>query len=250
MDQQQVFGIAVTSRGIDDLVDEIVRREEPARRVIFTMNLDHVVQMRRNPSFRDAYAAADVVTIDGAPVLAYAKARGAMVERITGADLFSRLMPRLDGSGHRLFFVLSSARLCDMMRERLAAFGFAPGQTGFAVPPFGFEHDLQASRQLAHAVRAFGPTHTFVCVGSPKSELWCARHPDALGQSAVLCVGASAEFYLGLKRRAPPAVQRLGLEGLWRWLQEPRRLFRRYFISSWGFCAAVLDDLRGRSRMA
>jgi len=246
--KHDVFGVRVSPLRMHELVERLAREDGNRPRMVFTMNLDHVVQMQRNPQFCDAYASADVVTIDGAPVLAYARARGAAVEKVTGSDLFEKLIPRLVPGQHRLFFALSSRALCDLMRDRLMAGGFAPDALAFAVPPLGFEYDVAASRELAMQVRAFAPTHTFLCVGSPKSEIWCMRHRDALGDSTALCVGASAEFHLGVKRRAPALMRRSGLEWLWRWMQEPRRLFRRYFVSSWRFFGAVWADILPRHR--
>jgi N-acetylglucosaminyldiphosphoundecaprenol N-acetyl-beta-D-mannosaminyltransferase len=242
---EQVFGVPMTSHTMNELVDEIcAHSDRHGRRMIFTMNLDHVVQMRRNQQFKEAYRKADIVTADGMPVLVYAKLKGVMVEKITGSDLFTLVMPKLSPTKHRCFFVLSNEQLGHMMRRRMVEHGFSREQVDWMVPPFGFEQDKRVSAHLAKMIQRLRPTHIFFCLGAPKSEIWCGHHPEALGRAVVMCVGASAEFYLGSKRRAPKVFQRVGMEWLWRWVQEPRRLSRRYFVQSWAFVAAVWDDYR------
>ena len=100
-----------------------------------------------------------------------------------------------------------------------------------ASPPWHFEEDGREDRRTLGAVRAFRPDVVFVCVGAPRSEKWVARHLVQLDHGVVLCVGAAVDFVAGAKRRAPVAVQRLGLEWAFRLAQEPGRLWRRYLVT-------------------
>ena len=83
-----------------------------------------------------------------------------------------------------------------------------------------------------------------LAVGAPKSEVWTFRHANQLGDVNVLCIGAAVEFVTGLKRRSPRWMRRAGLEWLWRVASEPRRLFKRYFMDSFGFMRAIAADRR------
>lgn len=246
MGSQDVFGVSLSSQTMEELLEEIASRRPQkgcGPRMVFTMNLDHVVKLRRNERFRRAYGEADVVTADGTPILVYARLRGAEITKITGSDLFAQLVPRLKPERHRCFFVLSGDELGRGMVEHLVKRGFLREQLAYSAPPLGFEKDRTVSDALAERIARFAPTHLFFCVGAPKSEVWCRDHSGRIGDANVLCVGAGIEFYLGLKKRAPRLMQHAGLEWLWRWGQEPRRLTQRYFIASWGFAGAIRDDL-------
>jgi len=166
---------------------------------------------------------------------------------VTGADLFAAVMAKLDPAVHRVFFVANSERTGEGIRLWLRGRGFPDDRIGICVPPFGFERDKDYSDGLAKRILRHQATHLFMGVGAPKSEIWCHQHGSRLGDCYVLCVGAGLDFFLGLKKRAPGFMQRIGMEWLWRCGQEPRRLFRRYFLDSWPFLLAIVSDLRGRT---
>ncbi len=112
-----------------------------------------------------------------------------------------------------------------------------------AVPKFGFEHDSAASHALALSVQKHRTTHLIMGLGAPKSEIWSDIHRDIIGDAYVLCLGASAEFFTGIRPRAPYVLRLCGLEWLWRFCMEPRRLFSRYFVDSWLFLKILARDL-------
>jgi N-acetylglucosaminyldiphosphoundecaprenol N-acetyl-beta-D-mannosaminyltransferase len=231
---------------MEQLVDHMARGSVPRGHgpyMVFTANLDHIVKLRTDDRFRDAYRKADIVTADGMPVYAYARMRGAKVSHIPGSDLFVQLMGSLAPDKHRCFFVLSNPSLGRALVAHLASRGFSRDRLGYIAPRIGFDRDEADCEGLARSIAEFRPTHLFVGVGSPKSEIWCHRYAEHIGDAYVLCCGASVEFYLGAKKRAPMLMRRTGLEWLWRWSQEPRRLSHRYFVASWGFLSAIRDDL-------
>lgn len=103
---------------------------------------------------------------------------------------------------------------------------------------------------MAAAIRDHHATHLFVGLGAPKSEIWVHEHRDLLGDVYALAVGASLDFHVGLRQRAPAWMRRLGCEWLWRMLSEPRRLLPRYLLDSWYVIPAVARDLLGATRPA
>ena len=244
---RRVFGLRFSEKNTKEVVSSLLKRA-PRAVLVFTANVDHIVRMRRDHAFKEAYVQADIVTADGMPVFGYLKWCGINVqERVTGADIFSIILPLLSPRKHRPFFVVSNDEVAKKLERYLAARGF--GEFQALVPPFGFELDRAYSSSIASSIRDFRTTHLFFCVGAPKSEQWLASYKSKIGNCVAMAVGMAPNFFVGDRRRAPRRVQRLGLEWLWRFCQEPRRLFRRYFIESWGFLVAIVEDiLANRSR--
>lgn len=243
----KVLGIDFSDLASNELVKTVASECAPVNggpRLIVTANVDHVVHLRNSTIFRAAYDYAWARTADGFPIYVYARIRGARVPaRVAGSDLFARLMYELDPATHRCFFLANEEATGEGLRSWLQARGFPASAIEIAVPPFGFEKDEQYSRSLATRVRQHGTTHLFIGLGAPKSEIWSFSNRHHLGDCYVLCAGAGLEYFLGLKDRAPTLLQDIGLEWFWRFLHEPRRLFRRYFIDSWAMVGAILDDL-------
>jgi N-acetylglucosaminyldiphosphoundecaprenol N-acetyl-beta-D-mannosaminyltransferase len=244
------FEISFTPQREAELAAEIARNavpvDEPVR-LLATANLNHIVDLAKNEAFRTAYRHAWKVTADGMPVYLYAKWRGCLLpERLTGSGLVVELFPLLRPDLHRVFVIAASNELAQECKNYFLSKGFPATSLAFSVPPFGFEKDPDRSEALARAVGAHGTTHLLLGVGAPKSEIWVDTHRSLLGPCYALCVGAGLDFFVGLKSRGPVWVRSAGLEWLWRFAQEPRRLFRRYFVDSWLFLWCVARDLRGK----
>lgn len=245
--RRAVFGLDISLLDQDELVEELLMAPpaDGGAKLVATVNVDHVVTLRTDRRFRAAYDQAWRITADGAPVFLYARAMGVPLrERVTGSDLFAVLVKRWEPARHRLFMLVSSEAVADRMARLMFKRGFDDESLRIEVPPFGFESDGAYSAALAARIRAMAPTHIVMGVGAPKSEIWANEHRAELGNAYVLCVGASVEFVTGLKLRSPIFLRRIGMEWFWRFATEPRRLFHRYFIRSFGFVHAVIADQR------
>lgn len=241
-----VFSKATKAQLVDALSKPLPRGNGP--RTILTANVDHIIHLTRDADFRDCYRAAWIVTADGMPVYLYARWRGADIpSRLTGADLFSALMHALTPGQHRCFFVASTGSTVDKLITFLVRRGFTRDSIAGDVPPRNFEHSADYSDSLALRISRHGTTHLFMGVGAPKSEIWINKHRNMLGNCYVLHVGAALDFFVGNLSRAPAWIQNCGFEWLWRLMQEPRRLFGRYFEDAWRFPIVVLQDLLRRS---
>ena len=103
---------------------------------------------------------------------------------------------------------------------------------------------LAEERAVAERVRTSGAAACLVAMGSPLQERWILEHGVATGARLLWAVGGALDFHAGAKRRAPRAVQRLGLEWAFRLALEPRRLARRYLIGNAAFALATLRERR------
>lgn len=244
--RNSVFGLRFSHLTKSSLVAVLLDRRVPPEdgaKLIVTANVDHVVNLTRVTQFRDAYNFAWLIVADGAPIYAYARLRGIpLIERITGADLFLDLVTQFD-QRHRPFFVASTEEAAQRTLRKLEAAGSCTDHFAYVVPPFGFEEDEAYSNFLVQRIVKHNTTHLFMCVGSPKSEIWAWRNRTAVGDLYVLGVGAALEFFAGTLTRAPPLFRRLGLEWSWRLFSEPRRLARRYSLGLCLFLVAIVNDL-------
>ncbi|MGE7368623.1 WecB/TagA/CpsF family glycosyltransferase [Neorhizobium sp. NPDC001467] len=213
--------------------------------LLVTANVDHVVRLTQDAEFRAAYRAAWKATVDGMPVLFYARLRGAPIPgRLSGSDLFPQILRRLNPGQHRLLFVCSDEPTANRLNERVRQLGFTDHLSITA--PMDFEGNEAFGTWLTSLARKQQTTHLFLGLGAPKSEKWMARHRHELPDCYGMAFGAALQFYAGTKRRAPWIVSKVGLEFLWRAASEPRRLAKRYFISSWPFLIALARDLSGK----
>ena len=148
-------------------------------------------------------------------------------------------MPRVcaeaAGRGWSVLFVGGAPGIPDRAAENLAAANPGLRVAGAVSPEYGFERDPEKLSRVASQVRSSGADVMFLCLGAPKSEKILHGHLGDFGIPFSLCVGAAVDFAAGNVKRAPSWMQRAGLEWLYRFSREPRRLFRRYFIDSWRF---------------
>ncbi|TRL37776.1 WecB/TagA/CpsF family glycosyltransferase [Rhizobium straminoryzae] len=244
-----LFGIRFSTADTDGLVDTLAEEAVPrgaGLRLLVTANVDHIVNLRRNERFREAYRFAWRAVIDGTPVFLYARLRGlALPGKVTGSDLFPRLIARLEPGVHRILLVSPTEDTSRRLYERLQQMGFTD-HIVMTAPP-AFEDDKRFARWLIAAARRQQTTHLILGLGAPKSEIWMHEHARQLPDCYGMALGAALEFYAGTKQRAPVFMRRAGIEFLWRVICEPRRLARRYFVSSWSFFRAIAEDLRGKT---
>ena len=212
---------------------------------IVTPNAHHVLLFQKDPAFREVYARAAMVLPDGISMVLASKVMGGPLrERCCGADVF-----------------LNICRLCYQLKKRVFLLGGPPGSEGRAEakllrlfpgmavasfsPPFGFEENGGQTRQAIQTVRRFRPDVLVVGVGAPKSEKWVYRERARLGFKLALMLGSTLGYLIGSHRRAPLWMRRLGLEWLFRLLQEPRRLWKRYIIGNPAFLLLLARERLG-----
>lgn len=241
---RRIFGIDFTPLSAEQIVAEVTSAPPEGCRLVVTANLDHIAQLATNARFRDAYDAAWLATVDGTPVHIYGRLRGiAARKRVTGADLLPLVLKRLRPDIDRPYFVGATPAVVVRLTVQLMALGFAAADIGSMVPRMGFERSAEASSVLADAIAEHGATHVFMGIGAPKSEIWVHEHAELLGDVYVFCFGAGLDYAAGTRKRAPRFLQQIGMEWAWRVASEPRRLFTRYFVRSWGFLYAVMNDI-------
>ena len=242
-DVVHALGMNISPLRADEVVEAIV--DEVATgvvRLVVTPNLDHVRRLQ-NSEFAAAYASAYLVCPDGLPVLLYAQLRGLMLSaRVTGCDVFARLI-RHDGLWrHRLFLVVESRCTALVASQWAGRIGLAENVV-IAVAPSDLDADELAQSVLVQRIARAAPSILVMTLGAPVSEVFVHRHRDSLPPCWALCLGQALRVELSLARRAPALWQALGLEWLWRLGHEPRRLLKRYVQSLAWFPVAIWRDV-------
>jgi N-acetylglucosaminyldiphosphoundecaprenol N-acetyl-beta-D-mannosaminyltransferase len=198
--------------------------------LLVTPNVDQVLEMVSNPSFRDLFAEAAIRVLDGMPLVAFARMRGAVnVRRHTGADLLPDVVRASVERGWSVVITGGDPRTCELASERLRC--RFPGASVAAVPfPEIGSIDDSSAKVVVENLKEIRPNIVFMCLGSPKQELWFGRWRTQLPPALYVGAGAAVDFAAGRVRRAPRWMQRVGLEWVWRLGSEPKRLARRYLI--------------------
>jgi len=205
---------------------------------VATVNLDHLVKLRRDPAFRQAYARHSHVVADGNPVVWMHRLAGRPVELVPGSDLVNPLCALAARSGVPVAFLGSTRETLDLATARLTA--AYPGLQIVApiAPSSDFDPDGEEAAACLAEVEASKARLCLIALGAPKQEMFAARAIRRLPHSGFVSVGAGLDFIAGTQKRAPLWVRQLALEWLWRLARDHRRLARRYRD-----CALILPSL-------
>ena len=230
------------ARACELIAQRIARREAG---YIVTPNVDHVCRFHRDADFRQAYQQAFLLLPDGTPIVWASRLFGTpLPQKVSGSDLVPNLCALAEERGFSVFFLGGSPGAAEESATVLLKIHPRLRIAGIHCPPYGFEHEPEASRRAVEAVREASPDICLVALGSPKQELWMQRHHEESGAIVCIGVGAVFEFISRRVRRAPRWVQVRGGEWLWRLAQEPRRLWRRYLVDDLVFFRILWDEYR------
>ena len=213
---------------------------------VVTPNVDHIVKLNSDKMFASVYREAGLVVADGMPLIWASKLlKTPIKERICGSDLFPDLCALASEKQYRLFFLGGLEGVAHEAASKLRNQFEGIKIEQIYSPPFGFEDDEAESRKIIDMINEVQPHILFIGVGAPKQEKWLYNNFKHLNINVGIGIGASFDFVAGNIKRAPVTIQNLGLEWFWRFLQEPRRLFRRYFVEDMQFLSIIFKQYRG-----
>lgn len=240
-----LFGMPFSITDFDSVcanVDARVQSREPG--FIATPNVNLVCNFQRDPVFREAYQKAMLWLPDGKPLMWAARLLGVrMAEKLSGSDMVPWLSAYAAQKGYSVFFFGGLPGSAEIAAQRLRQRYPDLKVAGTHCPPYGFENDPEQNAIAIHLVQEAKPDIMFVALGTPKQEVWLNNHQRELGVPVSMGVGAALDFLSGKVRRAPRWVQRCGLEWVWRLVQEPRRLWRRYLVRDMMIIRLVIREL-------
>ena len=237
-----LLGINVHNLSFDAAVARIVAMCREGRpRYVVTPNVDHVMQVRRSEELRRVYAEADLSLADGMPLVWAARLLGQpLAGKVSGSDLFEALCREAWRHDLAVFLLGAAPGVAEIARAQLEMRHPGLRIVGVMSPRLDADGTSPDQALITARLAETRPDLLFTAFGTPKQELWMARHHRALGVPVSIGVGASFDFVAGVQRRAPRWMQHAGLEWLWRLAHDPRRLWRRYLVDDLPFVKLVV----------
>jgi N-acetylglucosaminyldiphosphoundecaprenol N-acetyl-beta-D-mannosaminyltransferase len=256
-----ILGIPVDNLDMAETVDRIfdliaASRKDGRARLVATVNVDFVVNTLtwrlsrfRHPELIDILRRADLVTPDGMPVIWTSRMLGTpLKQRVTGADLVPRLAEAAARRGKSIYFLGGQGDVGQQAAHKLQA-QYPDLKVAGAESPFvriegeALTDESVKDREVIEAINRSGADILLIGFGNPKQEVWFERNRSRLQVPVSIGIGGTYEFIVGSVARAPHWMQKTGLEWIFRITQDPKRLWKRYFVGFFKFGLMVLPAI-------
>ena len=206
------------------------------------VNVDKLVKASRDPGLQAIINGCALVNADGMPVVWASRLLGKpLKERVAGVDLFEALMARAGEKGWRVFLLGAREEVVSKVAE---VYTRKYPQLRLAGYRNGYWKGEEEEAAVAEQVRQSRADLLFVAISSPKKEQFLGQYQAHMRIPFAMGVGGTFDVAIGKVKRAPKWMQRSGLEWFYRFLQEPRRMFRRYFIDDMAFIGLLVKEAR------
>ncbi len=241
---EDILGYPVDSCGGNDCLQAITEWVSSGDhgRWLACLNPHSYVVACDDRAFSTALQNANWLIPDGAGIVLASKILGGTIRvRVTGSDIFWGLHQTLNHQdGFSVFFLGSTEETLARIAEKMTVDFPNIRLAGTYSPPYKPEFSEEDNRAMIAAVNQARPDVLWIGMTAPKQEKWIYQNQKKLEVKFIAAVGAVFDFYTGKVKRSHPVFQKMGLEWLPRLIQEPRRLFRRNFVSTPLFLYKVL----------
>jgi N-acetylglucosaminyldiphosphoundecaprenol N-acetyl-beta-D-mannosaminyltransferase len=238
----ELLGCPFDTVGMQSTIDQCIAWcEQPrAPHTVITMNAALLCMIKRDVELRDACRNGDLIVADGVPVVWTSRLAGrSLPERVAGVDLTSRLLAEGAARGLSVYFLGARRevveKLVDMCRREYPGLVVAGWRDGY--------FSASDHAEIAAEISRLAPHMLFVGMPSPFKEIWCERHRDALRVPVIVGVGGTFDVLTGFVRRAPRALQAVGMEWSWRLAMEPRKMWKRYLHTNLEFIQMAVREI-------
>ena len=232
MEKQPLLNTCVNNVTLQEAVEgifQLLQKETPA--YVVPINVDVVMKIEQDPYLKQIADNADMVLVDGTPLVWIAKYHKRPVkEKVSGSDLVPALCAVAAEKGCSLFILGGKDGIAQQAKAKLEETYPGIRVVGTYAPPLGFEKDAGELEKTNAVIREANPDILIACLGCPKQEKFIYENMDKYGAKVSVCAGATVDFLAGNVKRAPKWMSDNGLEWFYRFTQEPKRLFKRYFV--------------------
>ena len=232
MDKQKFLNTFVNNCTMQEALDNIekmIRTEKKS--YIVSINVDVVMKIEQDEILQKITNEADMVFADGKPLIWISKIHKKPIkEKISGSDIVPKLCELAADKGYTIFILGGKEGIAEQAKSKLEEKYKGINIVGTYAPPLGFEKDENELNKINEMISKVKPDLLIVCLGCPKQEKWIYENISKYDAKVSVCAGATVDFLAENVKRAPRWMSNCGLEWFYRFLQEPRRLFKRYFI--------------------
>lgn len=212
-----------------DAIEKMVKADKKS--YVVAVNVDVIVKIERDTLLKTITDESDLVLVDGKPLIWISKLHKEPIKaKISGSDLVPRLCEIAAEKGYTIFILGGADGIAGKAKKRLEE--KLPGIkiVGTYAPPFGFEKDQKEVDRINRMINEVHPDLLIICLGCPKQEKFIYQNIKHYNAKVSICAGATVDFLAGNVKRAPRWMCNYGLEWFYRFLQEPKRMFKRYFV--------------------
>ena len=224
-----------------DEITELAKRKKSS--AVFFANVHMFAEAHKDASFRSMVTNADIVAPDGVPIgWALKWLYGIKQDRVAGMDVLPDMLQRMEKENLPVYFYGGTQEMLDKTAVYLKAIYPGLQIAGLYSPPFRKLSAVE-EEEVINKINAAAPAIVFVILGCPQQEKWSANMTGRVN-AVMAAVGGALPVFIGMKKRAPVWMRNFGLEWLFRFFQEPKRLFKRYLTTNsiflWVMLKAVL----------
>lgn len=247
-DTETILGYAISNVSVQAITERIFSELDStrSRTKLMCANPHSLVTARGDTQFQKALRTSELLVPDGAGIVLASKILGGTIrQRVTGSDVFWNIsqVNQVKFSGaFKYFFLGSNENTLNLIMARLERDFPAITVAGWFSPPYKETFSDQDSERMIEEVNVANPDILWIGMTAPKQEKWLEQNWRDLNVGFAAAIGAVFDFYAGTVRRSHPLFQKIGLEWLPRLAREPRRLFRRNFVSSPIFMRMILSE--------
>lgn len=210
-------------------IDSFIQQKK--RSYIVAINVDVVIKIEQDAYLKRITDQADMVLVDGKPLIWISKLHKRPVKaKISGSDLVPKLCEKAAEKGYTIFIIGGKDGIAEQAKRKLEKQLSGIKIVGTYAPPYGFEKDKNERDKINQMISDVHPDLLIGCFGCPKQEKWIYENYKKYDATVSVCAGATVDFLAGNIRRAPGWMSDHGLEWFYRFTQEPKRMFKRYFV--------------------
>lgn len=234
-----ILGVNVNVTNMEDTVKVITENLDDIKGdYICVSNVHTTVMSYEDESYRNIQNSGFMALPDGKPLSVVSKKRGfSEAERVTGPDLMEEIFKISEEKGYTHYFYGSTQETLDILKEKLTEKYPKIEIVGIYSPPFR-ELTEEEDKEIIKNINKVKPNFIWVGLGAPKQEKWMSEHKEKI-DGVMIGVGAGFDYHAGNISRAPKWMQKISLEWLYRLLQDPKRLLKRYMHTNFKFIKLI-----------